>query len=72
MLSIGMPDGPEIVSPLQFMSKPEIAKEGYRLGIAKGDTWSCYRPKISKMGIEPCGRCDACILHNHAWNKFER
>ncbi|MBK8064303.1 MAG: 7-cyano-7-deazaguanine synthase [Betaproteobacteria bacterium] len=38
-----------------------------KLGLKKHDTWSCYRPKISKRGISPCEECDACKLHNLAW-----
>lgn len=72
MLSIGMPIGLKIVTPLQFMSKFEIAKEAHRLGISKNDTWSCYRPSFSKNGILPCGRCDACILHDAAWQDTEK
>lgn len=67
MLSFGYPNGPKIKSPLLKMTKPEIAQEAYRLGITKGDTWSCYRPKVSYNGIEPCNECDACVLHNYAW-----
>ncbi len=53
------------------MTKPEIAQEAYRLGIKKGDTWSCYRPKISYHGVEPCNECDACILNNYAWSQVK-
>lgn len=71
MLSFGFPNGPKIKSPLLKMTKPEIAQEAYRLGITKGDTWSCYRPKISQHGIEPCNECDACVLHNYAWTQVK-
>lgn len=68
MLALGMPNGPKVVAPLQLSSKEEIAREAHRLGLDIGDTWSCYRPHFSKIGITPCGRCDACILHAHAWD----
>ena len=71
MLSFGYPGGPIIKSPLLHMTKPEIAQEAYRLGIKKGDTWSCYRPKISNLGVEPCNECDACVLHNFAWSQIK-
>lgn len=71
MLSFGFPNGPKIKSPLLKMTKPEIAQEAYRLGILKGDTWSCYRPKVSQHGIEPCNECDACVLHNYAWTQVK-
>ena len=69
MISLAMPDGPEVVAPLVSMSKPEIAKEAIRLGIGSNDTWSCYRPIKTSNGFKPCGRCDACVLHNYAWEK---
>jgi 7-cyano-7-deazaguanine synthase len=64
---IGSPQGPKIKAPLLKMSKPEIASLAYTMGIKKGDTWSCYRPEISNGTVAPCGRCDACKLHEHAW-----
>jgi len=69
MLSFGYPNGPQIKSPLLRMTKQEIAQEAYRLGIRKGDTWSCYRPKVSEGGISACNECDACVLHNYAWSQ---
>jgi 7-cyano-7-deazaguanine synthase len=70
MLGFGYPNGPKIKSPLLNLTKPEIAQEAYRLGIAKGDTWSCYRPRVSQKGVEPCHECDACVLHDYAWNSI--
>lgn len=67
MLRTAIPDGPEIVAPLIAMPKPSIAREARRLGISQGDTWSCYQPRFTNQGISPCGECDACVLHNHAW-----
>ncbi len=63
----GMRPGPTIVTPLQSMAKKEIAKEAYRLGLRPGDTWSCYQPQQAADGVRPCGQCDACLLHEHAW-----
>ena len=70
MLKFGYPNGPKIITPLINMTKPEIAQEAYRLGIRKGGTWSCYSPKISEKGIQPCNECDACVLHNYAWKEI--
>jgi 7-cyano-7-deazaguanine synthase len=64
---VGSPNGPKIVAPLLMKSKQEIAAIAYSLGISQGDTWSCYRPQIVDGGARPCGRCDACKLHEHAW-----
>jgi 7-cyano-7-deazaguanine synthase len=70
MISQAIPEGPKVVAPLLNLPKSEIAREAMRLGIFPGDTWSCYRPVVTKIGLQPCGRCDACILHDHAWNKI--
>ena len=72
IVEIGMPDGPSIHAPLLTFSKPEIAKKAMEFGLGPDDTWSCYRP-VSKHGNpQPCGRCDACKLHNYAWEPFRR
>jgi len=67
MIDVAIPEGIKIVAPLMSMTKQEIAQEAYRLGLRPGDTWSCYRPKETPNGPKECGRCDACILHKHAW-----
>ncbi len=72
MIKAAIPDSPEIVAPLIQMSKPDIAAEARRLGLAPGDTWSCYQPRFTNQGISPCGQCDACILHDHAWQAADR
>ena len=69
MIKFAIPNGPSIVAPLIKMSKPEIAKKAYGLGIRCNDTWSCYRPLRTKNGFKKCGRCDGCILHKYAWAK---
>jgi 7-cyano-7-deazaguanine synthase len=71
MLNRAIPDGPKLVSPLLLSSKREIAQKAYTLGIGKNDTWSCYRPQVAEVGIVPCNECDACVLHEHAWD-FQR
>ena len=67
MLSFAIPRGPKLLAPLQTKSKPQIAKLAKRLGLQRHDTWSCYRPKISEAGFVPCNSCDACKLHEFAW-----
>ncbi|MFH1022682.1 MAG: 7-cyano-7-deazaguanine synthase QueC [Planctomycetota bacterium] len=69
MLHEGIPNGAAIVAPLLSMTKPEIAREAIRLALNPGDTWSCYQPQMATEGISPCGKCDACILHAHAWRE---
>jgi 7-cyano-7-deazaguanine synthase len=72
MILVAIPDGPQIMAPLLSMSKPDIAREAKRLGISRGDTWSCYTPDVTANGLQPCGRCDACRLHEMAWVDAEK
>lgn len=59
--------GPQIHTPLIAMTKPEIAATALQLGLHSGDTWSCYQPRLTPTGVSPCHKCDACVLHDHAW-----
>lgn len=72
MIDHAIPAGPKIIAPLQYMTKPEIAAEAYRLGLRPGQTWSCYSPQPTPQGPEPCGVCDACVLHAHAWQSINK
>ena len=47
-----------IRTPLQDMTKADIAREAARLGLDAGMSWSCYDP----AGDRHCGRCDSCRL----------
>lgn len=67
MWAEAVPNPPRIVAPLVNLTKPQIAQLANELGLAPGDTWSCYAPDTSGPTPQPCGVCDACILHNHAW-----
>ncbi len=67
MLSIGSPRGAKLTAPLMHLSKREIASKARSLGIGRNDTWSCYKPQTVDGAVTPCGQCDACRLHNHAW-----
>jgi 7-cyano-7-deazaguanine synthase len=69
MMQKAIPNGPTVVAPLLHLSKPEIARAAYELGLRRGDVWCCYRPSLTARGVEPCGRCDACLLHEHAWRE---
>ena len=48
-----------IHAPLQHMTKADIVREGTRLGIDLGLSWSCYDP--APGGLH-CGLCDSCRL----------
>ena len=49
----------QIATPLQYMSKAQIAAEAARLGLDAGMSWSCYDP--TPEGLH-CGLCDSCRL----------
>jgi len=67
MWAEAVPNPPRIVAPLVTLTKPEIAALARELGLKHGDTWSCYAPDTSSGEAKPCGHCDACLLHTHAW-----
>jgi 7-cyano-7-deazaguanine synthase len=46
-------------APLLRMTKPEIIREGVRLGVDYAITLSCYDPDAAGRA---CGRCDSCQL----------
>jgi 7-cyano-7-deazaguanine synthase len=48
-----------IQAPLQAMTKADIVREGARLGLDMGLSWSCYDPA---PGALHCGLCDSCRL----------
>lgn len=48
-----------IHAPFLTKTKAEIIREGTRLGVDYGLTWSCYDPDA--LG-RACGRCDSCRL----------
>jgi 7-cyano-7-deazaguanine synthase len=50
-----------IETPLQYLSKVQIAKRALELGVPLERTWSCYAD-----GPEPCGVCDSCRLREDA------
>lgn len=50
-----------INTPLQYMTKADIAREAARLGLDAGISWSCYDP--SPDGRH-CGFCDSCRLRS--------
>ncbi len=50
-----------IETPLQYLSKIEIARLALDLAVPLDLTWSCYAD-----GPEPCGVCDSCRLRDEA------
>lgn len=50
-----------IETPLQNLSKVQIARRALELGVPLDVTWSCYAD-----GPEPCGVCDSCRLRQEA------
>lgn len=69
MADIGTKAGAEgrgfsIHTPIIDMTKPEIIKEGIRLGVDYSLTHSCYDP--SEEGYS-CGSCDSCVLRHEGF-----
>ncbi|HMS20251.1 7-cyano-7-deazaguanine synthase QueC [uncultured Sphingorhabdus sp.] len=46
-------------TPLQYMTKADIAREAHRLGLDAGMSWTCYDPTPDNKA---CGKCDSCRL----------
>ena len=67
MLSVAVPNDLTVTAPLISWSKADIAQKAAELGLGPDDTWSCYRPTQDQGTAVPCGSCDACVLHQHAW-----
>ena len=55
-----------IRAPLQQMTKADIVREGVRLGLDMGISWSCYDPTPAD---EHCGRCDSCRLRSKGFEE---
>lgn len=53
-------------SPLQYMTKADIVREGMRLGLDLGLSWSCYDP--APGGLH-CGLCDSCRLRSKGFEE---
>jgi 7-cyano-7-deazaguanine synthase len=55
-----------IRAPLQDMTKADIVREGMRLGLDLGLSWSCYDP--APGGVH-CGLCDSCRLRSKGFEE---
>ena len=54
-----------VQAPLQHMTKADIVREGERLGLDLGLSWSCYDP----IGELHCGLCDSCRLRSKGFEE---
>lgn len=54
-----------IHTPLMMLSKADIIRRGHTLGVAYGQTHSCYDPASDGAA---CGRCDACQLRREGFH----
>lgn len=59
-------EGFTIEAPLLSLGKADIAREGARLGLDAGMSWSCYDPA---PGPAHCGLCDSCRLRALAFRE---
>ena len=55
-----------INTPLQDMSKADIASEADRLGLDTALSWSCYAPTADGRA---CGLCDSCRLRQKGFSE---
>lgn len=55
-----------IQTPLQYMTKADIAKEARRLDIDPALSWSCYDPAEGNLH---CGFCDSCRLRQKGFEE---
>jgi len=58
--------GVKLETPLIDLSKVEIIRKGYSLGVNYAETVSCY--KADEKGAA-CGECDSCIIRKDAFEK---
>jgi len=58
--------GFNIQTPLQYMTKADIAKEAIRLNLDPAWSWSCYDPADGNMH---CGLCDSCRLRQKGFEE---
>jgi 7-cyano-7-deazaguanine synthase len=56
----------KIHTPLIHLTKAQIVRLGYELGVPFGLTHSCYDPL---PGSRPCGECDACLLRRKGFEE---
>ena len=52
---------PQLIAPLEELSKVEIVQIAIALNVPISATWSCYQGEA-----EPCGLCDSCRIRDQA------
>jgi 7-cyano-7-deazaguanine synthase len=57
-----------VLAPLQHMTKADIVREGTRLGLDLGISWSCYDPQPADRH---CGLCDSCRLRARGFSEAD-
>lgn len=55
-----------IRAPLQMMTKADVVREGARLELDMGVSWSCYDPVPGGLH---CGLCDSCRLRHKGFEE---
>jgi len=63
-MRLGTYAGVQLLRPFISLDKSGIAREGARLGVDFGRTWSCY-----KGGAIHCGTCGTCVERREAFLK---
>ncbi len=61
-----------VQAPIVSLSKADIIREGTRLGVDYGLTWSCYDPQAPTGvgGVDDaraCGACDSCAIRKRGF-----
>lgn len=53
-----------IEAPFSDISKSDIIREGFKLGVPFQETWSCYRNEALH-----CGKCESCMNRKRAFKE---
>jgi 7-cyano-7-deazaguanine synthase len=62
-LYVGTGHKVRLITPLQWLTKKDIVKLGYRIDVPFGFTWSCYNGRE-----KACGKCPTCVSRIEAFN----
>ena len=68
MLSTAMnSDAIKVESPFMRLTKAQICRLGYNLGVPFELTWSCYEGGNEGLDAKHCGRCGTCVERYEAF-----